>query len=189
MIGCAVLAAGAGRRFGGAKQLAPLGGQPLLRRAVAAACASACPRVAVVLGARAGTVAAAIAGLAVDRVDNHAWAEGMASSVRAAVEWAIERGCDGLLLAVADQPSLSAAHLDALIVASAGGARIAASGYRGVLGVPALFPRARYPALRALRGDTGARALLREGAWPVIEVPWEAGGADVDRGGDLNPRP
>jgi CTP:molybdopterin cytidylyltransferase MocA len=186
-IACAILAAGAARRFGGAKQLARLAGTPLLRRAVEAACGSSCARVAVVLGARAAAIAPVLAGLPVEVVENPAWAEGMASSVRAAAAWARQRDDQALLLAVADQPELSAAHLDALIAASGHGQRVAASAYAGVLGVPALFPRACYPALAALEGDVGARALLRGGGlpWLITSVDWAAGARDVDHASDL----
>ena len=52
-IGCLVLAAGAGSRFGGPKQLAPLAGRPLLEHALRAAAAAPVDRVVVVLAARA----------------------------------------------------------------------------------------------------------------------------------------
>jgi CTP:molybdopterin cytidylyltransferase MocA len=51
----AVLAAGAGRRFGAAKQLAPLDGRPLVQWAVdAAEAAAGLDDLVVVVGARAG---------------------------------------------------------------------------------------------------------------------------------------
>ena len=115
---CAVLAAGAGRRWGGPKQLADVDGQPMVRRIAAAACASRCGTVGVVLGAHAEAVWPVLAGLPVQRIDNPSWTEGMASSIRAAVDWAQASGAGALLLTVGDQPALSSAHLDA-VVASA----------------------------------------------------------------------
>ena len=53
MIGGLVLAAGAGTRFGGRKQLAELDGRPLLEHAVQAMTAAPVGRVVVVLGALA----------------------------------------------------------------------------------------------------------------------------------------
>ena len=139
-IGCAILAAGAARRFGEPKQLAVVSGKPLVRRVAAAACRSACARVAVVSGAH--DLTRALGGLPVERLDNRRWASGMASSIHVAVGWAETCALDALLIAVADQPRLDVAHLDRLIAASIGGRVLAASAYADVLGVPALFPRA-----------------------------------------------
>jgi CTP:molybdopterin cytidylyltransferase MocA len=101
------------------------------------------------------------------------------------VAWARTADCDGLLLAVGDQPHLSAEHLDALIAASAGATRIAASAYADVLGVPALFPWELFPRLETLTGDEGARSLLRSAAFRVVPVGWSHGATDVDTPSDL----
>ena len=60
MIAVLVLAGGAGRRFGGAKQLHEVDGRPMLERVVAIVNAAELGEVVVVLGARAGEVAAAV---------------------------------------------------------------------------------------------------------------------------------
>jgi xanthine dehydrogenase accessory factor len=177
---CAILAAGASRRFGGPKQLAEIDGAPMLRRIAAQACRSSCARVAVVLGARADTIGPTLDGLPIERVDNPGWSEGMASSIRAAVAWARARGAGALLLAVGDQPALDAAHLDALIAASQGGQQLAASRYAGVLGPPAVFPASAFAQLETLTGDLGARALLRAADARVAAVDWPEGAHDVD---------
>lgn len=190
-IGCVVLAAGASRRMGRPKQLLRYHGQPLVIHAAQAARDSAATIVGVVLGANRKRVARALAeaDLDVEIIDNADWRQGMSSSVRAAVTWARSRECDGLLLAVADQPDLSVNHLDALIAASAGATRIAASAYHDVLGVPALFPWEMFHRLETLTGDAGARTLLRHSAFRVVPVSWPAGAHDVDRPGDLPGQP
>jgi CTP:molybdopterin cytidylyltransferase MocA len=182
-IGCAILAAGAARRFGGAKQLARVGGEPLVHRAAEAACRSSCACVAVVAGAC--DVTAALGDLPVERLDNPLWPTGMASSIHLAVAWARGRALDALLVAVADQPRLDAAHLDRLIAASRGGRLLTASAYADVIGVPALFPRPLFGALATLTGDTGAREIVRNPAFDAIPVAWPAGADDVDLTSDL----
>lgn len=179
-VGCAILAAGASRRFGSPKQLAPIAGEPMLRRAVGCACASRAQRVAVVLGAHAGEIWPVLVGVDIDRIDNPDWNEGLSSSIRKAATWARQSSFAALLLALADQPNLHPSHLDQLIDSSAGGERLAASRYAGVVGVPAVFPSAYFVALDALRHDVGARELLRRPDAPVAVVDWPGGAFDLD---------
>ena len=59
------------------------------------------------------------------------------------------------------------------------------SGVRHAMrGVPAIFPRAQFPALRALRGDRGAGKLLRDDP-EALAIAWPEGAADVDTPDDL----
>jgi len=183
-VGAAVLAAGASRRLGRPKQLVSVDGQQLVRRMAEVALQSGCQPVAVVLGAHAAEVGAAVAHLPVVCLSNPEWEEGMGSSVRAAASWATEAGLEALILVLVDQLSLSSGHLDELLAASDQGRRIAASAYQGVLGVPAIFPRRFFPALQALEGDSGARQLLRSHL-PITAVSWPAGIHDLDRMADL----
>ncbi len=185
MIGCAILAAGAGRRFGGPKQLATIGGTSLLRRSAEAVCPSSCAAVAVVLGARASDLWPVLDGLPVDRIDNPRWTEGMATSIHCAVDWARRRALPALLIAVADQPGLTTAHIEALVAASGAGRGLTASSYAGILGVPALFPSGYFGALEGLSGDAGARALLRASGAAVTPVSWPIGAFDVDLADEL----
>ena len=185
-IGCAILAAGAARRFGGLKLLADVGGVSLLTRVVEVASRSRCDHVAVVLGSDGGALSARLDEHPIERLENERWDEGMSSSIHIAVNWARHRDLKALVLMVADQPRLDAGHLDALVAASRGGAQLAASYYAGVLGVPAVFPRSVFPELRALRGDAGARAILRRPDAHVVPVSWPAGVFDVDRREDVS---
>lgn len=180
MIVAAILAAGASTRLAPRrKQLVLLDGEPLVRRAARLVRAAAkVDRVAVVLGAFADEIAPALAGLDVELVDNAAWSEGMAASVRAAATWAADLAADALVLATCDQPALSTAHVEQLL---ADPTRTTGSAYGGAIGVPAVFPAARFPDLLALHGDRGARALLVGAA--SIALP--GGERDVDTPADL----
>jgi molybdenum cofactor cytidylyltransferase len=171
-----VLAAGASTRLGRRKQLELIGGEPLLARTVRMALASQCTRVGVVIGAHSGEVTPAVSGFDVDVIDNPAWAEGMASSIRTGVAWAETQDCDGVLVMVCDQPHLETGHLDELIARFTVTGAIVGSEYAGTVGVPAVFPRSELSALAALTGDRGARGLLRGQA----AIPWEAGAIDLD---------
>lgn len=183
-IACVVLAAGESRRLGQPKQLVTVKGEPLVRRAARLALASRCAHVGVVVGAHAEAVSRALDGLDVAPLANPGWATGMASSLHVAVDFAVARAADALLVCVCDQPLLVTAHLDALCAAYQDAGRAVASSYAGVRGVPAIFPRASFDALRALRGDRGAGKLLRDDAG-ALDIAWPEGAVDVDTPCDL----
>jgi molybdenum cofactor cytidylyltransferase len=185
MIGAAILAAGASGRLGRAKQLLPCRGTTLVRAVAREVCSSRVDRVAVVVGAQAVRIAHAVAGLPVAVEANWLWPEGMASSLRCAVAWAIRTRCDALCVLACDQPRLTAAHVDRLVAAfvAIGGAAPIASAYAGCLGVPAVFPATAFAALLGLSGDHGAVRLLA--ACGVGAVDWPDGIGDVDVKADV----
>jgi molybdenum cofactor cytidylyltransferase len=154
-----ILAAGASTRLGEPKQLAVLGGETLLERAVRVASQAGCAPVVLVLGAHAKRIRAGCAlGDAVVTV-NEQWQEGMATSIATGLR-AVRAGditISGVVLMTCDQPAVTAEHLRAL---SATG-EVAASEYAGRRGVPAYFPVSWFAALSELSGDAGARELLR----------------------------
>jgi len=189
-VAAVVLAAGASRRLGQPKQLLMHGNETLLERAIRLARESGASPVVVVLGAHIHIIRASIPFKnAVSVVNNH-WEQGISTSIHAGLRTLEETAPDatGVLLLSCDQPRLTAAHLRALIQSftTQGAAAIAASSYAGVLGVPAVFPRAVFPDLLALRGDTGARALLAEPSCPLQTVDFAGGEVDIDLPADLD---
>jgi CTP:molybdopterin cytidylyltransferase MocA len=178
-VACAILAAGASRRLGRPKQLLVHRGQPLVVSAAECACQSQAAACAVVVGAHGNAVRVALGELPIEVLDNPDFGEGIAASIRLATRWAKERGCQALLLALCDQPKLTAAHLDRLMFEYARRYWPVASRYCGKNAVPALFPDSSFNDLLALCGDMGASALLNGDA-PVVSVPWPEGELDVD---------
>jgi CTP:molybdopterin cytidylyltransferase MocA len=85
-------------------------------------------------------------------------AEGMASSIRCGVEAAQRLGVLGLVVMECDQVGVRPEHLRALVVEPE---RVTGSRYAGKVGVPAYFPASCFGALMELRGDVGARSMLR----------------------------
>jgi molybdenum cofactor cytidylyltransferase len=63
---------------------------------------------------------------------------------------------------------------------------IIASSYDEVNGVPAIFPREAFPALRALDGDRGARGVILRPPCAVIALPFEGGEVDIDLPEDIS---
>lgn len=178
--GALLLAAGASSRLGRPKQLLEVDGEPLLRRAARALLASAPLDLVVVLGHDAARIGAVLESLPLRTVVAADHAEGMAAALRAGIA-ALDPRCAGALVALTDQPALDAAHLAALRDAwRVAPGRAIASRYAGVAGVPALLPRAWFGELLALRGDQGARALLRTRGDAVGLVDAPALALDID---------
>ena len=177
-----VLAAGASRRLGQPKQLLTVDGVPLVRR-IAERARAACDAACVVLGANAGEIVPALDGLGIPILVAMDWGEGMAASLRRGVEWAALSGHDAVAIFTCDQPRLSVAHARQLVERHRATGESVASRYAGTLGVPAVLGRARFPELVRLRGDRGARAVLREDPCVVV-VDWPDGALDIDTPAD-----
>ena len=185
-----VLAAGASRRLGQPKQLLMHGNETLLERAIRLAHEAGASPVVVVLGAHIHIIRASIPFKnAVSVVNNH-WEQGISTSIHEGLRTLDKTAPDatGGLLISCDQPRLTAAHLRALIecFTAERAAAIAASTYAGALGVPAVFPRAVFPDLLALRGDIGARVLFAEPPCPLKTVEFAGGAVDIDSPADLD---
>lgn len=182
-----VLAAGAASRMGAPKQLLPWRGVPLVRHQTETALAAGLGAVSVVVGAHADGCRAALAGLPVAIVEHDGWREGIAASIRAglAAACAADPELATVLLLLGDQPHASPALLRELARARGPGDEAAATHDGERLGPPALFARPLFPALAALRGDAGARALLRDPRLRVAAVPWPDAARDLDTPADL----
>ena len=173
-----VLAAGESKRMGACKLLLPFAGSTLLERALDAAIGCAAEGVAVVTGAYRSEMAATIACAGVEEVHNPSWGNGQASSVKTAVCHASSEGFDAVLLMVADQPFVTASHLDALLTEyDAGRARAYLSANGNRCGNPCLFDERCFSSLMKLEGDEGARSLFRRDSdFPVRYIYFD----DID---------
>lgn len=172
MTGCLVLAAGEGRRFGGAKQLAPLRGRPLLGHVLDVA-APYDPLV--VLGARAAEILAAVD--VARHVIAEDWAAGQSASLKAGV--AALGDVDRVLVLLGDMPFVTRAVIDG-VLAVGGTARAT---YDGAPGHPVVLGADVLAQVPSLTGDAGARDLLRGAA--TFEAAHLCDPTDVDTPGDL----
>ena len=182
MIAAVVLAAGSGSRFGAsAKQLAELDGIPLLEHALRAVEAvPAIDRIVVVLGARAEEVRAGVDFGAAEVVVCEDWSEGQAASLRCGI--AAVADAEAAVLTLGDMPRITPPVIErfADLAARHGSQARARAVYDGTPGHPVVLGRDYFEQLAALRGDVGAREVLKAiGAHP-IECAELCSAADVD---------
>jgi CTP:molybdopterin cytidylyltransferase MocA len=185
-VACIVLAAGGSRRLGFPKQLLRRRAQPLLRHAIAAA-RGALPHapLIVVLGAEALRLRLVMRRAApnIVVVYNARWRDGLASSLNSGLD-AVPTSTAAILVVLVDQPNVDDGALRRLLAAwRRRPATAAAASYAGHLGVPAVLPRRYWRAIRDLRGDAGARALLRSAR--ITPVPMPEAELDVDTRADV----
>ncbi len=116
---------------------------------------------------------------------NRDWQQGIASSIRVGISH-LPGACDGVLMLLADQPLVAPVRLGHLAAAWRRNPRgIVASVYGAVTGVPAIFPRWCFGDLAALRGDEGARHLIRRYADHVTRLSHPEAAIDIDYPEDL----
>jgi molybdenum cofactor cytidylyltransferase len=129
--------------------------------------------VIVVLGAEALRLRLAVRRAAprVTIVYNRHWADGLASSLNAGLA-AVPKATRSILVTLVDQPNVDKRALLRLLHAWGRRPGVAAAAqYAGRPGVPAVLPRRYWRAIRELRGDAGARALLRGRAITIVDMP------------------
>jgi molybdenum cofactor cytidylyltransferase len=184
VIGGLVLAAGAGTRFGSAKQLAELDGRPLLEHAIRAMTASPVGRVVVVLGSGAEEVLARVDMHGAEGVVNERWEEGQSASLACGL--AELSDCEAVVVTLGDQPRVSPDAIRRVIAGRGEGAAAVRATYFGEPGHPVLLERALFERMRDVTGDHGARNLLI--SMQTREVPCEdlGGGEDVDTPAQLD---
>jgi molybdenum cofactor cytidylyltransferase len=164
-----ILAAGAARRFGAQKLLAPLDGRPLLQHVIDAANASCLEDIVVVLGADAEAVAAGVQPGRARLVRNDEYSSGMASSLQAGLR-ALDPRNHAALILLGDMPRVTA-NLIGDLVARGNETRATAvvSVWRGRRSPPVVLHKTLWPTAFSLRGDVGMREVLGPRA-DVLEV-------------------
>jgi molybdenum cofactor cytidylyltransferase len=156
-----LLAAGLSRRMGERnKLLIGIGGEPLVRRTAKVYLAAGVD-VHVVLGHEANLVREVLADLPVSFIENPHYAEGQPTSVRAGVE-SLRDGYDAVIIALADQPALTAADISGLIraFADSGGDHILVPYYGGTRGNPVVFPGKLIAEMSAQGRNAACRAFI-----------------------------
>lgn len=172
-VAAVVLAAGRSSRMAPRHKLLveDAAGRAMVARVVDSLLASRARPVLVVTGHRAAEVQAALANRPVSFIAAADYAEGLSASLRAGLA-AVPASTAAALVVLGDMPLVTAATVDRLVDSydPEEGRSIVVPTHAGQLGNPVLWDRRYFPAMMALRGDTGARALLRQHADAVAEI-------------------
>jgi molybdenum cofactor cytidylyltransferase len=182
-----VLAAGAGSRFGGAKQLAELDSRPLLEHALRAVEAvPAIGRIVVVLGARADEVRAGVDFGATEVIVCEEWETGQSASLRRGIA-AIAGDAEAAVITLGDMPRVTPQVIArfADVASEHGAVARARAVYDGAPGHPVVLGSAYFDAVSEIEGDIGARELLRRIGVVTIECAHLCSPVDIDTPVDL----
>jgi molybdenum cofactor cytidylyltransferase len=181
-----VLAAGAGRRFGSVKQLAPFAGRPLIEAPVRALRAAGLARVVVVLGFEADLIEGHADLGSVDVVRCGRWAAGIGASLSAGLEALVPGAAEAAVVVLGDQPLIDPRTVRALITARGAGLDAVRATYEGRPGHPVLLERGAWPRLLAADPAYGAAASLDPGRVAFVRCDGLGSDADVDTTEALN---
>jgi len=179
-----LLAAGASRRMGQPKQLLKINEeQTLLEHTLAAAQATPCQQIMVVLGANAVAIQKKIKPTNIDIVYNPFWEEGMGTTLRMGLKKLLEQNSSlsAVIISVCDQPYLTSDIFIQLFTKYRDTqAPIVVSNYGKQMGVPALLDKQFFPQLLALTGDIGARSIIKQHPELVETINFPKGAIDLD---------
>lgn len=167
--------------MGSAKQLMNFNGKPLLRHAAEAACSCDCDPVIVVLGAREHDVRPVLEGLQLEVTINESWSQGIGTSIKAGLHALGHRVVCGVIVALADQPFITAGFFRRLAEQQARTQKpIVASRYLETVGAPAFFSRELFPRLLALEPHQGCKTIVFDSFQEALLIDCPEAAIDID---------
>lgn len=159
------LAAGKSSRMGVSKLNLPLGGQPLGSRAFQSALESSLDITIAVTRPNVSqhwltSIPRQTGWLINECLEAE---EGQSASLKSGVRIASDMGADGLVVLLGDQPFVTSSMINQLVWTFYRFPKLPylAFSNRGILKPPVLFSKCLFPRLLELKGDQGARALIR----------------------------
>lgn len=178
-----ILAAGRSARLGTPKQLLSYRGKTLLQHSIDTALESMASQILVVLGSKKDSIKKEIEQTQIFILENSSWESGMASSISCGITnlQIIAPESEAVILMVCDQPFVNAKLLNNLINKHKDSKQfIVASSYANTLGTPALFHKSLFVELLALKGESGAKSLIKKYSQQVGFVSFDQGSIDID---------
>ena len=156
-IGCVVMAAGNGQRFGENKLAALVDGKPLIRHALEAVPTD----LETVVVTQYSEVLSVAEEFGFHTILNTHPDWGISHTIKLGTEHLSH--CDGILYMVSDQPMLRQESVEQIVnLWRSHPDMIVGASHKGVRGNPNLFPKEHFPALCSLKGDRGGGGIIRK---------------------------
>jgi CTP:molybdopterin cytidylyltransferase MocA len=166
-----ILAAGESRRMGQLKALLPFGEKTVIEQVIQSLLQAELAAVTVVLGYRAGDIAAVIQPWPVHMLQNPDYQHGMTTSVQVALR-DIRPIPDAYLLALVDQPHIAPELIRQLLTALAQTAKgMVIPTYHGKRGHPIILTTRYRQDILALGTDQGLHLVTRGHPEDTLEIP------------------
>jgi molybdenum cofactor cytidylyltransferase len=181
--GIIILAAGSSSRLGRPKQLLEYKETTLLKNTICEVFKMPNSFIIVVTGANNDLIEKDLNSKEINRCFNPDWETGMASSIVKGLKELLflNPDCDHCIFTVCDQPYVTSLIFENLINKyHKTGKGITASAYSETLGTPVLFHKKYFNELLDLKGQEGAKKLIRKYAEDTASVPFEKGSIDID---------
>jgi len=180
MISAILLAAGESKRMGQLKQLMPFGGSTMVEQAVDNLLSSTVDEVIVVVGYMADEVIKTLAARPVKLAVNPDYKGGMLTSIVAGLKL-VHSQTNAVMIALGDQPLINSRTIDTLIAEFRQHHKgIAIPTYHGKRGHPTIFASRYIEKLLELKGDIGARQIIKEHPDDVLEIAVSAESIIID---------
>ncbi|MFQ3219715.1 MAG: molybdenum cofactor cytidylyltransferase [Paraglaciecola sp.] len=184
-----MLAAGNSRRFKGIKQLAMVRGKPMIGHvtgqfAVHGKLMPELHSLTVILGSDAEKIRPLLPDHVHSKVCMN-WQDGMGASLALAASQ-VEPDVSHLLVVLADQVDIGQPQITKLIQNSyLAPDKIIVASFEHITGPPVIFPRRFFASLARLKGDQGAKKLLKTHCQQVLRVDLPQAQNDIDTWADL----
>lgn len=181
-ISAILLGAGESKRMGQNKLLLPWGKKTILHQSLQALLHSRVKEVILVVNDHIGPIVHTLHDRRVKVVINPDYRQGISRSIQKGVE-ATDPNCNGILIALADQPFIQSRTINVLIEAfHEKGEKIIVPSFRGKRGHPVIFPKKFREELLRLIGDEGGKTILRRHPEEIQVVSVKASGVirDID---------
>jgi len=182
-----ILAAGKSKRMGFAKQIIRINNEPLLKITLDKI-ESISEETYCVLGANKDLILEEIHFNNTVVIDNINYEKGLSSSISICIEFFEKKNLnyDGVLFVLGDQPAIETEYFLSIIKAfNEHKTKIIATNYDGKAGVPALFPKSFFKELKIIKGDKGAREILKNKPKSIIFESFKTNLVDIDTRKDL----
>ena len=186
-IAIVILAAGKSLRMGFAKQIIRINNEPLLKITLDKI-ESISEDTYCVLGANKDLILEEIHFNNTVVIDNINYEKGLSSSISICIEFFEKKNLnyDGVLFVLGDQPAIETEYFLSIIKTfNEHKTKIIATNYDGKAVVPALFPKSFFKELKIIKGDKGAREILKNKPKSIIFESFKTNLVDIDTRKDL----